>query len=74
MSNLYFAVPLGVLRRFAQENKDESDEYIQLFELKPEFVFSKEELLQNGEMKEKGAVILDKKHLPNYNKGNEQPR
>lgn len=61
----FLAVPLGVLRRFLDENKNEGDEYLQLFELVPEHIYSEEELTNGfGEIKAKSTIIMDGRYLP----------
>ena len=60
---LFFAIPLGVLRRFINENKDEPDNFIQLFELKSDQVFSEKEL---PELREKSMVIINRDNMPKH--------
>ena len=62
----YLAIPLGVLRRFTEENKNEPDEYLQLFELKPEFIFSENELSNRDQIKRKSTIVSDGKYLPKH--------
>lgn len=65
----FLAVPLGVVRRFLEENKNEDDDYIQLFQLSPDHIYSESELVNgDGEIKTKSTVILDKAYLPKHRK------
>ena len=67
MTERYFlAIPLGVLRRFLDENKNDSDEYLQLFELTPDHIYSESELSGKGTLKPKSTIILDGKYLPKH--------
>lgn len=59
----FYAIPLGVLRRFINENKDEPDNFIQLFELKSDQVFSEKEL---PELREKSMVIINRDNMPEH--------
>lgn len=61
----FLAVPLGVLRRFLYENKDEPDTYLQLFELIPDHIYPESAFTQNkGELKSKSTIIISGDNLP----------
>lgn len=65
----FLAIPLGVLRRFVQENQKESDTYLQLFELIPQYIYSESELIDaGGELKAKSTIITDGKYFPSHGK------
>ena len=59
----YLAIPLIVLRRFVEMNKDKPDTWSQLFELDPKRIFSKTELESYGEMESNGSVVVDLEKL-----------
>ena len=65
----FLAVPLGVLRRFLYENKDEPDTYLQLFELNPDHIYPESAFTQNeGELKSKSTIIISGDNLPPHRK------
>lgn len=65
----FLAIPLGVLRRFVEENKKEADTYLQLFELIPQHIYSKSELERaGGKLKAKSTIITDGKYFPSHRK------
>lgn len=65
----FLAIPLGILRRFVEENKKEADTYLQLFELIPQHIYSKSELEQAGAtFKPKSTIITDGKYFPPHRK------
>lgn len=53
---LYYGIPLVVLRRFVEMNKDYGDDFMQIFEIDPRFLFAEEEL---PNMVSNGALMLD---------------
>lgn len=58
-TELYLAIPLGVLRRFVQMNEDKEDSWAQLFEINPAFVYTRKQLEDNGALEERGSVLVD---------------
>lgn len=56
---LFLAIPLGVLRRFVEMNKDKDDSWSQLFEIQPENIFSEAELNRAGSIERRGSVVVD---------------
>ena len=59
-NEIYFlSIPLAVLRRFVEMNKDKPNNYCQLFELDPRRIFSKTEIEQMGKIESNGSVIVD---------------
>lgn len=54
----FLAVPLGVIREFVKQNKNEPDNFIQLFELEPSRIFTEEEIKSVTELQRKGVVIV----------------
>lgn len=56
-TKLYLGVPLGVLRRFVEMNKDYQDSFVQMFEIRPEFIFTQEDIGPNGISN--GAVTIN---------------
>lgn len=54
---LYYVIPLGVLREIIKQNAEKPNEYIQLFELTQDRIFSKTELEQHGNIEERGLII-----------------
>ncbi len=56
---LYYAIPLIVLRKFVEMNKDFGDNFMQILEIDPTFLFTEEEITQKGELKSNGIVIVD---------------
>lgn len=55
----FLSVPLAVLRRFVEMNKDKPDNWNQLFELDPKRIFSKSELKDMGGVESNGTIIVD---------------
>lgn len=55
----FLSVPLAVLRRFVEMNKDKPDNWSQLFELDPRRIFSKSEIEQMGNIESNGSIIVD---------------
>ena len=57
----YLSVPLGVLRKFVEMNKDKPDDCSQLFELDPQRIFSESTLNQSGGIESNGVVVWGNK-------------
>lgn len=56
----YLGIPLGVIRQFVKMNEQEQDDWLQLFEITPSFIFSESQLKEKvGSLKEKGVVVVD---------------
>ena len=65
----YLAVPLGVLRRFIEENKNDPDTYLQLFELVPEHIYPESAFTQNNaKLKSKSTIIISGDNFPPHRK------
>ena len=63
-NKLFYAVPIVVLRKFMEMNKNVDDTYAQVFEPDPNFIFTEEELKQVGsKLEENGAVIYNLDNL-----------
>lgn len=66
-TKFYLAVPLGVLRRFVEMNKDYEDDFLQMFEIIPQMIFTQSQLEQSGALKSNGTVIVDLTKLGDNN-------
>lgn len=58
-NKIYLGVPLGVLRRFVEMNKDYDDSFMQMLEIQPHMIFTREMLESVGQPVENGSVIVD---------------
>ena len=64
---LFLVVPLGVLRKFVEENKEEDDYFLQLFELTPNHIYSESELTnEQFTLKTKSTIVIDGNNLPKH--------
>ena len=53
---IFYGIPLVVLRKFVEMNKDYGDDFMQIFEIDPRFLFTEDQL---PNLVSNGALMLD---------------
>ena len=63
---IYLGIPLGIIRRFVEINKDYDDSFLQFFEIQDNFIFTDEDLKKMNAISN-GVIIIDLEKLGGQN-------